>query len=139
MGGNGLQDLAALCNQFALRLFHLGFMQLAHAFFTRVMSFTHMSSPGDYPWKYELYGWTCDLVALCLWKQTKFEVLSPHHPPPSPAPFSTRDFVGGGRPEIEFSCPPPHPAQPRPRRGSDCGAGGEQEGVRVWVSLSVSL
>ena len=72
--GRILMELAALCNRFALRLFELGRTQLAHAFFSRVMSYTHMNSPGNFSGKHEFFAWTCDLVAYCLWLQGKFEV-----------------------------------------------------------------
>lgn len=67
-------ELVALCNRFGMRLFFLGNMEHAHTFFSRVLSATHMNTTSPFEGKNELYAWTCDLVAYCLWTQGKFEV-----------------------------------------------------------------
>ena len=91
-----LMELAALCNRFALRLFELGRAQLAHAFFSRVLAYTHMNSPGTFPGKHEFFAWTCDLIAFCLWQQGKYEVppaCRAGTPPPTP---QTRQWLANG-------------------------------------------
>lgn len=68
-----LVELAALCNRFGLRLFFLSLAEHAHAFFSRVLGFTHLNSATQFLGKAELFAWTCSLVAFCLWVQDKPE------------------------------------------------------------------
>ena len=47
-------------------------MEHAHAFFSRVLAFSHLTSSTLFLGKPELFAWTCSLVAYCLWTQVSF-------------------------------------------------------------------
>eukprot|EP00281_Chroomonas_sp_CCMP1168_P029463 CAMPEP_0206245890 /NCGR_PEP_ID=MMETSP0047_2-20121206/18946_1 /ASSEMBLY_ACC=CAM_ASM_000192 /TAXON_ID=195065 /ORGANISM="Chroomonas mesostigmatica_cf, Strain CCMP1168" /LENGTH=508 /DNA_ID=CAMNT_0053671235 /DNA_START=51 /DNA_END=1575 /DNA_ORIENTATION=+ len=68
-----LVELAALCNRFGLKLYFMGRLESSHAFYTRVLKYTRMDSGVESGHNPELFSWTCDLVAFCLWHQGKYE------------------------------------------------------------------
>jgi len=72
-----LVELAALCNRFGLKLYFMGRLEASNAFYSRVLQFSHANSTVNSGHNPELYAWTCDLIAFCLWHQGKFE--SAHH------------------------------------------------------------
>lgn len=72
-----LVELAALCNRFGLKLYFMGKLESSNAFYSRALQLSHMTSGVDTGHNPEIYAWTCDLIAFCLWHQGKFEAA--HH------------------------------------------------------------
>mmetsp|Transcript_10716 Transcript_10716/g.35891 ORF Transcript_10716/g.35891 Transcript_10716/m.35891 type:complete len:549 (+) Transcript_10716:310-1956(+) len=69
-----LIELSALCNRFGMSLFTRDEFERAHAFFSRVLDMTNIKNNSiKFSAKSEIYAWTCDLVAYCLWCQEKHE------------------------------------------------------------------
>jgi len=66
-----LVELAALCNRFGLKLYFMGRQASSHAFYQRVLEMCRMGSGVETGHNPEIYAWTCDIVAFCLWHQGK--------------------------------------------------------------------